>query len=166
MIKRYAKDTKLVIGLSIIDNLFSMNIFLTFFTFCHFYKSQERDSEYQYQHFPSIFQFKHGQDNERMLREINHQLGDALGRADKMRKKLAELNEDNALVSEIDELNEKLKQCEKGIPHWPDLLDKFIRDKDAYEKLVPRGDKKKIDGKETYFDLLFPIKHTINNHQC
>ena len=100
-----------------------------------------------------------------MLREINHQLGAALGRADKMRKKLAELEEDDAL-SEIDELNEKLKQCEKGIPHWIDLLEKFHRDKDAHEKRVAQGEKKKIDGKEKYFDLLFPIKHTINNHQC
>ena len=33
MIKRYAKDTKLVIELSIIDTIFSINIFLTFVTF-------------------------------------------------------------------------------------------------------------------------------------
>ena len=127
-----------------------MKIFLTFFTFCHFYKSQERDSDYHYAHFPSIFQFKHGQDNERTLREINHQLGAALGRANKLRQKLAELEEDNAL-SEIDELNEKLKQCDDGIPIWTELLDKFHRDKAAYEKLVPQGEKKKIDGKEKYF---------------
>ena len=99
-----------------------------------------------------------------MLREINHQLAAAVGRANKLRKKLAELEEDNAL-SEIDELNEKLKQCEKGIPHWIDLLEKFHRDKDAHEKRVAQGEKKKIVGKEKYLIYYFQsnIQLSISN---
>ena len=158
MIKRYAKDTKLVIELSIIDTIFSMNIFLTLFTFCYIYKSQERS-------IPSIFDFKHGEDNERKLRTINQQLSSAVDRANKLRKKLAEAEEDNAL-GEIEDLKERIKKCAKDTSMWTDILLKFHSDKDAYEKLVPRGDKKKIVGKEKYFDLLFQIKHTIVNQHC
>ena len=123
--------------------------------------SEELASYFPPLHLAGTFQYLPCRDNERIHKTILSQLASTVRNADRLRKKLSEAEEDNAL-SEIEDLKKRMKIYEDAIPMWTETLDKFEKDKAEHERIVARGGNKQIVGKEkNCYDLLLQIKYTI-----
>ena len=101
------------------------------------------------------FHYHPGHDNEQIRKNIDLMMNSFFKTEDRLRKKLKELEEDNAL-GEIEELKEKIEKNQQAIQQWTQIDNEFQRDKAFHEKAIEEQ-KKKIVGKLINRELAMQI---------